>query len=408
MTYIRNFTVDGFADSGAIDAFARLRVSNPQTIFDSKQLVDNQPLIWNDTQTSGSGTTSTFNTNQASTTIAVSNTTAGTRVRQTKRRFNYQPGKSQLVFMTAVFGSAATGITRRIGMFDDNNGLFFEQTSAGMSVVRRTYTSGSAVDNAVAQASWNIDTMTGGGASGVNLDYTKTQIMFLDFEWLGVGRVRMGWVVDGIPHYCHEFLNANNLTLVYMSTPNLPLRYEIVNGGTGGALGLTHICSSVMSEGGQQEIGYPFSVTRGSTSLVTLNNANIFPLLALRLNSSYLGSSVKLLDFSVVCTSTAAFNFYLLLNPTVTGTALSYSAVTNSSLDAAVGATNATTVSGGTALKIGTAQQTNEGSVSGLVNSTFYLGSTIAGVSDQIVLAVQRLTGTTETFYGSINWQDLQ
>lgn len=394
-------------DSANLDAFSRLRMSSPETIFDSKQLGDKQPLFWDDQLISGSGGASTYNANQASTTLSVANLTAGRRVRQTFRRFNYQPGKSQLFIQTGIIGTAATGIKRKIGMFDEKNGLFFDQLSTGIGVTVRTYTSGSAVDNRVTQANWNLDKMDGTGASGINLDFSKCQIMFADFEWLGVGRIRFGFVVDGKPYYCHEVLNANNTTLVYMSVPNLPLRYEIENDGTGAAASLTHICSTVISEGGLKDTGFPFSITRGATPLTTLNDADIYPLFAIRLNSSYLTSSIKILDLSIVCTSTAAFNYYLILNPTVTGTALSFSQVTGSSIDAQVNTTNATKVTGGTRLFCLTDNQANTTSgVASVLNSDFYLGSTIAGVSDVIVLGVQRLTGTTESFYGSLNWKD--
>lgn len=407
MTYLSNIKI-GYSDSANLDAFARLRTSQPQTLFDSKQLADKQPLFWDDQLISGSGGASTYNANQASTTLSVSASTAGRRVRQTFRRFNYQPGKSMLFIQTGIFGVSATGIKRKSGFFDEKNGLFFDQQSDGMGVTVRTYTSGSAVDTRVLQTNWNIDTMDGSGASGINLDYTKCQIWFVDFEWLGVGRVRFGFFVDGQPYYCHEVLNANNTTLVYMSVPNLPLRYEIENTGTGGAVEFTHICSTVISEGGLQDTGFPFGLSRGTNAMTTLNNTNIYPLISLRLNSNYLTSTVKLLDFYINCTSTATFNWYLLLNPTISGTALSYSSVTNSSLDADSVSTNATTATGGTTLLCGTTQQGNESGVSKILNSDFSFGSTIAGVSDQIVLAVQRVTGTTETFYGSINWKDQQ
>lgn len=394
-------------DSANLDAFSRLRMSSPETIFDSKQLGDKQPLFWDDQLVSGAGGASTYNANQASTTLSVANLTAGRRVRQTFRRFNYQPGKSQLFIQTGIIGTAATGIKRKIGMFDEKNGLFFDQLSTGIGVTVRTYTSGSAVDNRVTQANWNLDKMDGTGASGINLDFSKCQIMFADFEWLGVGRIRFGFFVDGKPYYCHQVLNANNTTLVYMSVPNLPLRYEIENDGTGAAADLTHICSTVISEGGLKDTGFPFSITRGSTPLTTLNDADIYPLFAIRLNSSYLTSSIKILDLSIVCTSTAAFNCYLILNPTVTGTALSFTQITNSSIDAQVNTTNATKVTGGTRLFCLTDNQANATSgVASVLNSDFYLGSTIAGVSDVIVLGVQRLTGTTESFYGSLNWKD--
>ena len=405
MSIFRNIQ---YGDSANLDAFARLRMSAPETIFDSKQLANKQPLFWDDQLISGSGGASTYNTNQASTTLSVANLTAAVRVRQTFRRFNYQPGKSMLFVQTFVLGAAATGIKRKIGLFDAKNGLFLDQDSTGIGVTVRTYTSGSAVDGRVAQASWNIDKLDGTGASGITLDFTKAQIFFADFEWLGVGRVRFGFFVDGKPYYCHQVLNANTTTLVYMSTPNLPLRYEIENTGTGGAVGLTHICSTVISEGGLKTTGFPFGTTRGATALTTSNNSNIYPLISLRLNSNYLASSIRILDFFINCTSTATYNWYLILNPTIVGTALSFTQVTNSSMDTDVTTTNATTVTGGTILAAGTSTQTNEGGTSKIIDSDFIFGSTIAGVSDVVVLAVQRVTGTSETFYGSINWKDQQ
>ncbi len=397
-----------YSDSANLDAFARLRMSQPETLFDSKQLADKQPLFWDDQLISGSGGASTYNTNQASTTLSVSASTAAVRVRQTFRRFNYQPGKSFLFIQTFILGAAATGIKRKVGLFDAKNGLFLDQQSDGIGVTIRTYTSGSAVDTRVLQANWNLDKLNGTGASGITLDFTKTQIFFCDFEWLGVGRVRFGFFINGKPYYCHEVLNANNTTLVYMSVPNLPLRYEIENTGTGGAVGLTHICSTVISEGGLKDTGFPFGVTRGATPLTTLNDSNIYPLIATRLGSNYLTSNVKILDFFINCTSTATYNWYLLLNPTIVGTALSFSAVTNSSIEADVATTNATTVTGGTILLTGATTQNNEGGVSKFLTSDFSYGSTIAGVSDVVVLAVQRVTGTSETFYGSLNWKDQQ
>jgi hypothetical protein len=129
----------------------------------------------------------------------------------------------------------------------------------------------------------------------------------------------------------------------------------------------------------------------------------------LRLNEEYFGSTIRLLDFTINCISTAAFNYYLILNPTVTGTDLNFLQVNNSSLDADVATTNATTLSGGTILYTGSADQGNTGGGQNVtLNSDFSFGSTIAGVSDVVVLAAQRVTGTTESFYGSLNWRDLK
>jgi hypothetical protein len=397
------------SDNGTFDSFYRQRFTQPETIFDSKQLVDKQPLFWDDQLISGSGGASTYNTNQASTTLSVAASTAAVRVRQTFRRFNYQPLKSQIFAQTGIFGVAETGINRKAGLFDEKNGIFFDQQSTGMGVTIRSFTSGSAVDTRVAQASWNIDKMDGTGASGINLDYTKTLIWFADFEWLGVGSIRFGFFVNGRPYYVHKVNNSNISTLVYMSTPNSPLRYEIENTGTGGAVGFTHICSSVVSEGGLKDTGFPFGIDRGATALQTNNNTSFYPVLGLRLKSTHLGSFIKLLDLSISCSSTAAYNYVLLLNPTIVGTALTWTDITNSSCQEMNTSTSATTVTNGTKILSKTANEGNQGGANeGTLRSDFALGSTIAGVSDIIILAVQRVTGTTESFFASINFKDQQ
>ena len=390
-----------------LDAFARLRISNPKTIFDSKQIVDSQPLFWDDQQVSGASTTSTHNTNQASTTLAVG-AVAGKRVRQTFRRFNYQPGKSQLFIQTFNLGLGGTGIKKRVGLFDDNNGVFLFQDATTLKVGLRTFTSGSAVDTEIAQSSWNVDKLDGTGVSGITLDQTTTLIFFADFEWLGVGTVRYGFFIDGVPYYCHAIHNSNINTLVYMSTPNLPLRYEIENDGTGVANSLVHICSTVITEGGRSDTGFPFGLNRANNPLITNNDALIYPLISLRLNPNNLGAFIKLLNFTINCTSSATYAYYLIVNPTVTGTALSFTNLTNSSIQYNIATTNATTISGGTTLLTDIATDTNnsQSGVKGLLDTDFALGSKIDGTQDIVCIGVQRLSGGAETFYGCLNFSE--
>jgi len=390
-----------------LDAFARLRVSNPQTIFDSKQISDNQPLFWDDQQISGAGTSTAYNTNQASTTISVGASTAGVRARQTFRHFNYQSGKSQLIIMTAIMGAAGAGITKRIGQFNAKNGLYFQYSNSVMSVNVRTYTSGAAVNTTINQADWNIDKLDGTGASGINLDPTKTLIYFLDYEWLGAGTIRFGFFVNGIPYYCHAVHNANINTLVYMSTPNLPLRYEIQNSGAGAASSLVHICTTVITEGGRTDVGYPRALNRGVNTLTTANNDLIYPLIAIRLKSNYLGALLRILNLGINCSSTSTYAYYVMLNPTVTGTALSWTSLTNSAIEYAY-PTNATTISGGVELLTGIASDGNtvQSGAEAILDTDFTLGSSIAEVSDIVYIGVQRLNGTTETFFSCLNFRE--
>lgn len=397
-----------YADTPVIDAFSRLRVSTPTTLFDSKMLVDAVPLFWDDQQVTGSGTTSTYQTNQSMVRMAVGNLTAGKRVRQTFRRFNYRPGKSLLVMMTGVLGAGQSGITRRLGQFEDKNGLFFQLSGSTLSVVKRTYTSGSPVDTAIAQASWNLDTLDGNGPSGITLNTANSQIFIIDYQWLGVGRVRFGFNIDGQIRYCHQMLNANTIALPYTQTPNLPLRYEISNDGTGAAAALNQISSTVMSEGGIEDTGIVRSVDRGATELITLNNTSIYPLIAIRLQAGRSqDASITPLNLSAYCSTNAGFRWTLLLNPTVVGTAFNFVAIPNSAVEADVGTTNATTITSGTGTRIMSGYVSASTTTPPVILPSYLVpGSNIAGVSDILVLAVQRLTGTTEHIFGSMGWRE--
>lgn len=398
-----------YSDTPMFDAFGRLRVSEPQTLFDSKLLINSSPHLWDDTQTSGSGTTSTYSKLRASATLAVSAATAGKRVRQSKRWWDYQPGKSQLILVTFVMGAAVSGVTKRIGYHNDNNGIFFQQTATDLRFVIRSYTSGTPVDtNFAAQANWNIDKLDGTGPSRQVLDITKSQIMFIEFEWLGVGRVKVGFVINGLYVPCHEFLNANINASVYMATPNLPVRYSIENNGTGGVASIECICAAVISEGGRQFLGYERAISRQDRPVVTNNNADIYPILAMRLNGSYLGAHVHLDGFSVACTTSSPFNWFWIENPTLVGGSLIYSDVPNSAVqvDFSTNANGSITcaTNSGTLIKSGVSSTQNEVDIA--ADTEMQLGSFINGTSDVWVLAVQRLSVSAETFYGAINWRE--
>lgn len=392
------------SDSPSVDAFARWRVSNPTTIFDSKQIFDAQPLLWDDQEVSGSGTSSSHSTAAARTRISVSNATAGKRVRQTFMRFNYQPGKSQLILLTARMSSSVdAGIAAAVGQFDDDNGIFFKMDGTTMKAVIRSSVTGSPVDTEVEQSSFNLDTMDGNGASGVTLDPTKTQIIIIDYEWLGVGRVRMGFVVDGIPIYCHEFLHANVLDAVYMSTPNLPLRYEIENLGTGGAVSMDHICSCVMSEGGSQDLGVLRAASTNGIHVDANAADTIYAVLGIRLKSTHLGATVKQVQASMISETADDFEWLLLWNPTVAGT-FTYVDETNSAVQVARGATT-NTVTGGTLLAGGYAS-VDQLSIQSQLANAIHLGSAIDGTPDELVFCVRPLSSNAD-IQGSLNWREL-
>jgi hypothetical protein len=216
--------------SVAVDAFGRLRVSNPYTLFDSQNRYQKDPQF-NETLTTGG--TSTYVANESTVDLAVTTSSGSKVVRQTNRVFPYQPGKGLLVLATFVMNAGKTNLRQRVGYFNTDNGVFFQANGTTKSFVLRTNTSGTPSDARTAdQSTWNGDKLDGSGPSGITLDITKSQILWMDFEWLGVGSVRCGFVINGQFIVCHTFNNANEQTKVYMTTAILPIRYEILDDET--------------------------------------------------------------------------------------------------------------------------------------------------------------------------------
>lgn len=222
---------------------------------------------------------------QASVELTVGKISGDKVIRQTKRYHAYLPGKSHLITMTAVFGDAVNNVRRRIGYFDDMNGIYFEQISTGLAVVLRSSTTGVVVPTRAEQEDWNIDKLDGNGISGINLDITKSQILIIDMQWLGVGRIRIGFSIDGMNVYFHEFLNANSLDIAYMSTPTLPVRYEIeALAALNATASMKEICCAVASEGGYQPPGFEYSVSKEWVEReITVRT----PILAIRLKNAF-------------------------------------------------------------------------------------------------------------------------
>lgn len=289
-------STNGNQGSGNVadDAFGRARVSEPYTVGDYKHLYALDPNFLNSLSNGGSVT---FNPNQASATLATTSDPSSVAVHQTKLYHQYQPGKSQLIFSSVVFGAAVTNVTKRTGYFDDRNGIYFEQVGDGtLNWVIRSYVSGAPVEtgNRIPQSQWNVDPCDGTGPSGFDLDITKTQLVFIDFQWLGVGRVRCGFVHNGGMVVAHEYFHSNNIPTVYISTPNLPVRCEIRNTGatTGGSF--DQICSSVQSEGGYINSGIDWEVANTAVRTTATPGGTSLPVIALRLKNTFGGTQNRM------------------------------------------------------------------------------------------------------------------
>jgi hypothetical protein len=395
------------ADGEGIDAFGRQRVSNPVTLFDSKQLNGNQPLLWVN-QTSSANIS--FQFGRSSMYLNVTSSAGSTAIRQTRTRFDYQPGKSLLINSTFVMGLAVAGIQKQVGYFDENNGVFLEQSTSGsIAWAIRSNVTGTPVNTYVSQSLWNLDKLDGNGPSGIRLDLTKAQIMSIDLQWLGVGRVRTGFVISGNLVYTHEFNHANSTSVVYMSTPNLPVRSMIqcMSTSLNATATLESICTSVISEGGYNHKGLIFSADRAATTLTGVDSAALYPLVSIRLRSGALGSNVTpLVIDALTTTNNATFRWALVLNPGINGVdAASWVQITNSSVEYDISRTTTNSLTGGTVLRSGYATTTSHAEEI-LVDSAFTLGAEVDGTRDQFVLAVQTVGAGTNAFVGSFTWNE--
>jgi len=387
------------------DAFGRLRVSNPLTLFDSSHRYRDNGL-WNTLATNG-GTT-VFSPNEGLVNLSVNGANGSQVIRETTKVFSYQPGKSLLVFNTFVMAPAQTGLRQRVGYYGIDNGIYIQLNDDILSFVERSIVTGAPTETIITQAAWNADTMDGNGPSGITLDITKAQILFMDIEWLGEGTVRLGFVIDGNFIVCHRFNHANLIASTYITTASLPLRYEISAGVAGIIATLKQVCSTVISEGGyelrgsQQAIGIPITAPR---SLATAGT--YYPIISIKLNTSYLDAIVILTALSIMGTGTGIYNWRVIATGTTTGGTW-LSAGANSSVDYNITGTG---FSGGRILASGFITSTTQASVNlDILKEALFAfqleRNSFTGTPFELTLVASASTNT-ELIYASMDWEEV-
>jgi hypothetical protein len=387
-----------FFDGPNVDAFSRLRISSNNTDFDSKMSHDKQPLFWDEVVT-GSGASSVVSDSEVTMSVTESGDSV---VRQTFMRFLYQPGKSKLIEMTGTL-APEDGVIKRCGYFDANNGIGFEmRDGAAFGFIRK-----GGVDSYTELNPFAVyaESISRGFTDPVIIDWTKSQILFFDFQYLALGRVRWGVNVDGQPFYLDQNLHANREVGPYMLRSNLPLRYEIES--TGGAGSMTQICCGCFTEGGTDETGILRFHSNGITHVDATTAGTNYLLAAIRLKSTHLDGIISLQSASVISLTNDNFFWSLLLNPTIAGTP-SWTSKANSCVETTVGAT-ANTVTGGVDIygQYGYMQS----AVSGQLNfkSTLRAGAKIDGTADILALCFMPLgSGSVNAdALGCIGWREI-
>lgn len=310
----------------AVDAFGRARVSNPFTLYDSvHRYKDNGK----ENSANNAGGTYQFNANTSSIDLSLPVTSGAYVYRESKKVFAYQPGKSLQILKTFVMNEAKIGLRQRVGFFDSENGFFVERsslTASGVCFVKRSKVTGSVVDTPVDQQSWNVDKLDGTGPSLLTLDLDNPQILFMDIEWLGVGSVRLGFVINGQFIHCHTFHHANSTGSpkgAYMQTACLPIRSEIENTGTTSSNSLfKQICATVISEGGYSLTGKGRTIGQDpqAASQIQLASAGTYyPVVSIRLNANNINGIAILKDVGILPINTANYRYKIINGATIAG-----------------------------------------------------------------------------------------
>lgn len=381
-------------DSGMIDAFGRQRFSQPFTMFDSMLRYSERTDQWVESLSGAADTV--YLTNESSLALTTTVASGDTALRRTRRYFPYQPGKSIMVLASFVGNEPIAGLVQEVGYFDDDNGIILRANGQQIEFVIRSSASGSIVEEVIPQASWNINKLP-------ELDFAKANIFITDLEWLGVGRVRVGFVIDGEITYCHEFNHANNIDKVYMTTAMLPVSYRIHNSTTiASSASFKQICSTVMSEGGYQPVGPIYTAGRGAGSFASITSETLVA--AIRMASGRTDNVIIPAQIDASLGGNPATNvvaqWRLRLNPTISG---SWVAADNGRGNVQVMSSG--TFSGGTVIGAGLVSSRSSIEFNPESGLALALGQTVDGTSDILALTIECSSADSAT--GLIGWREV-
>ena len=269
------------------DVVGRLKISRHQNIYEADFEYGAQPLRW-ETFTSGSGA-STHLPGQGGVRMSVTTSASDLAIRQSRPYQRYQPGKAMYMASACVFGTSDSNNRQRVGFFDDSNGIFFEQAVAttanpyGMFAVVRSDISGVVTDTRFALPDWNGDS-----DAKARLDFTRIQMIWIEYAWYGAGALRWGVILDGDLITLHQvaYGNRSGQTVPWARTGNLPVRYELRNVGVlSAASSFTHYGVSVMVEGGvddQRGFTYSYGMAPATPRRMVNQNTVRYPVLSIR------------------------------------------------------------------------------------------------------------------------------
>lgn len=450
-TLNNNTTNFNFSTEFALDAFGKLRVSNPYTLLDirfpgqsngTQNFLSNSLLVC-------SNISGTYSAAPSNSQLVITGLGAGWYISQSRKFCTYQPGKSLLFMASGIicpcdstFTTYISGYTGRIGYYSNNsivnpgaystpyNGVYYQYDSNGISICLANI----GTQTQYFQSTWNLDTMNGLGPSGISLDFKKTQLFVIDMEWLGVGRIRFGFYAYGKIQYCHQITNINVLKNPYTGNINLPIRYELLNPNTSPTQAyMLQICSTVISEGGFNPIGRPFNISSGITPYSLTSQDTEEPIMILRgsmnstagLNNNFhvniVPNQITMINSSNSNLTLLTLRLYQAEYISNVGTISTWYEINSNVLSTTPnlsGAQYAITVTPGTFTTTNSVildskyfygnTSSSISNLDGIFSDTIlHLTSNIQGQSDYLVITATNLSTNNSKIYVSLNWNEI-
>ena len=385
----------------------RRKVSEQEIIFFNTFQYDKDDQIW-DEDTVGNGV-ATFNEFQGGVDLTVSD--VGDVVKRVTRNvIPYIPGRQNEVTLGVKFTEPTLGVRRRIGMYNDENGFFFEDNGGTYAVVLRRNTSGGVVETRVIRDNWNIDKLDGTGPSGITADPSAMQLVDIEYEWYGTGIVEFKWIIDNNAVSVHRFDTANEEPNTWANTPFLPLCVEIENvSAASGTYTMYQGSASVSAEGLTTRLGREENATTPIGG-VNLASADTFlPVISIRLRPDRLNGVAIPLEFFAAATTNDDIYYRIYRNATLTGASWS-----NVGTDSFVQVdTSATALTDGNAIQTGYLPASFFTSGTGSVvkfppESIQQLGRNNMGTEPQIFTITAASPDAGTDVFASLSWTEIR
>ena len=382
----------------------RRKVSDSEQIFFNTFQYTKDSPIWDEGVTGTAS--STFSQFEGGVVLEVGSTAGDEIIRQTRNVKRYTPGRANEAIFALRLNEQTSGVRKRIGVFDELNGAYFEDDGDEYYVVIRRNTSSGLNERRIPRSEWNGDRLDGNGPSGLTADPTKIQMMTIEYEWFGAGAVEFKFIFKNNAYSIHRFDAGNIEDLPWSNTPFVPFRIELTNvDGVTGTHQMLQGSSALSAEGSVGPVGREENVTTPLTGVTTGAADTFRPALSIRLRSDRLNGVILPLEFQAATLDNTGL-FFRVLRDTALTDANFNDVGTESFAEFDFAATDFT---GGEPIQTGFIAPGNQGEIFKFPpESILQLGRNDMGTTAQTFTILVATVNSNKDVFASLSWVEVR